>query len=71
MAGKEKTEAVVAAATETKATEAKSTLTAAQKRAVLSERMKAVERAGHMTPRMQRGFDRFNANIMNTEKETK
>lgn len=33
------------------------------KRAIMAARMAAVQNAGNMTPRMQRGFDRFAANI--------
>lgn len=33
------------------------------KRAIMAARMAAVQNAGNMTPKMQRGFDRFAANI--------
>lgn len=33
------------------------------KRAVMANRMAAVQNAGNMTSKMQRGFDRFAANI--------
>lgn len=34
---------------------------------ILASRMHAVERLNKMTPKMQRGFDRFNANIANAK----
>ncbi len=36
---------------------------------ILAERMQAVEKFGKMTPKMQRGFDRFAANISALGKE--
>lgn len=33
------------------------------RKAVMANRMAAVQNAGNMTPKMQRGFDRFAANI--------
>lgn len=33
------------------------------KKAIMANRMAAVQNAGNMTPKMQRGFDRFAANI--------
>lgn len=33
------------------------------KKAIMANRMEAVQNAGNMTPKMQRGFDRFAANI--------
>ena len=36
---------------------------------ILAERMQAVEKFGKMTPKMQRGFDRFAANIAALGKE--
>lgn len=35
----------------------------ASKASILARRMKAVEEAGNMTPKMQRNFDRFSAKI--------
>lgn len=40
-----------------------------QLQGILAERMQAVEKFGKMTPKMQRGFDRFAANISNITKE--
>lgn len=34
---------------------------------ILASRMQAVEKFGKMTPKMQRGFDRFAANIGSTK----
>lgn len=34
---------------------------------ILASRMQAVEKFGKMTPKMQRGFDRFAANIAATK----
>lgn len=34
---------------------------------MLASRMQAVEKFGKMTPKMQRGFDRFAANIANAK----
>lgn len=33
------------------------------RKAIMANRMHAVQEAGNMTPKMQRGFDRFAANI--------
>lgn len=33
------------------------------RKAIMANRMAAVQEAGNMTPKMQRGFDRFAANI--------
>ena len=33
------------------------------KKAIMANRLAAVQNAGNMTPKMQRGFDRFAANI--------
>lgn len=36
---------------------------------ILAARMQAVEKFGKMTPKMQRGFDRFAANIANAKEK--
>lgn len=36
---------------------------------MLASRMQAVEKFGKMTPKMQRGFDRFAANIANAKEK--
>ena len=37
------------------------------RKAIMASRMAAVQQAGNMTPQMQRGFDRFAANIQKRE----
>ena len=50
-------------AKEATATEAQKAPRVASKAQTLANRMKAVEEAGNMTPKMQRNFDRFAAKI--------
>lgn len=38
------------------------------RKAIMAARMSAVQEAGNMTPRMQRGFDRFAANALKGDK---
>lgn len=38
------------------------------RKAIMASRMSAVQEAGNMTPRMQRGFDRFAANALKGDK---
>lgn len=38
------------------------------RKAIMAKRMSAVQEAGNMTPKMQRGFDRFAANALKGDK---
>lgn len=53
----------MAKANEAAAAEVQKTTRSVSRSEVLARRMKAVEDAGNMTPKMQRNFDRFAAKL--------